>query len=705
MIPTCFLMLTSQSRRLPKPGKPKQARGYGLALLLVFIASTVLIGTSLSLTLSPSIANTLGSASMDGSKAKQVALVGLNAAQEDIKSKLAASTTVTTSYRLPSSGTTSVTMPVSPGSGSTASVGNYYVTVTKARGITYMLKVTATVGNTVYTQNKLVQIDDSQGIPLPPLIAFALRKLLKTYSGSAVKLRCTSTSTTPDVGFTTTGDFDLTTLRSCLGDSTLPLDYSGTNAAAAYSLRRLRSGYTGSAIRVRSTASGSPEQDIGFDSNGNLDTKALMSFVGANSGYVKTWYDQSTNGKNVTQSTNSKQPRIVNAGVPEMINNAPTIRFINASSTTLTTASVPLSAGSSAYTYVVVFQSANLGTDSTIVEQNSATSQAGKRGSLSIIYPGIYYRFTGEGADATAIAMPTDQLLQSTMKMNTGQNVTLYQNGNGGSSSTAAGTLSLSNACFSIASKCSNATEFLDGYISEVIVYPAALGDTQRVYLQKNEGHYFNVASMVDGYVSTWYDQSGNARDATQATTTKQPTIAATGQLAPDGTLRPSVLFDGASDYLATASSSAWPSGNANRSMNAIFETNTLSIFAAIAGWGTASTGTNSYLFFDVNRPGPGFWGFNADAGSSASVDTYYGHRVNAIKSGSNTSVYIDGALNNTSTPTLNTPSSSILTLGANTSFNNLLSGTIAEAIIYTNALSAAERVQLESSQTRYYGQ
>ena len=53
------------------------------------------------------------------------------------------------------------------------------------------------------------------------------------------------------------------------------------NAAVAYSLRKLRSGYTGSAIRVRRNVD-SLEQDFGFDSSGNLDTNGIINFFGNN---------------------------------------------------------------------------------------------------------------------------------------------------------------------------------------------------------------------------------------------------------------------------------------------------------------------------------------------------------------------------------------------------------------------------------------
>lgn len=99
-----------------------------------------------------------------------------------------------------------------------------------------------------------------------------------------------------------------------------------TDAAMAYSIRKLRTDYTGSAIRVR-RSSDNTEQDIGFDANGNLDESALTTFVGAGSGFIRTWYDQTGNGRDATQTTTGSQPRIVNAGTIDKVNSKPAIYF------------------------------------------------------------------------------------------------------------------------------------------------------------------------------------------------------------------------------------------------------------------------------------------------------------------------------------------------------------------------------------------
>jgi hypothetical protein len=103
-------------------------------------------------------------------------------------------------------------------------------------------------------------------------------------------------------------------IGSSIVQSTLLLDVY-PSAAAAYSLRKLRAAYTGSAIEVRRT--NNDVADIGFTSTGELDTAALLAFTGTgalDNGFITKWYDQSGNGRNATQTLALSQPKIVNAG-------------------------------------------------------------------------------------------------------------------------------------------------------------------------------------------------------------------------------------------------------------------------------------------------------------------------------------------------------------------------------------------------------
>ncbi len=101
-----------------------------------------------------------------------------------------------------------------------------------------------------------------------------------------------------------------------------------TGASLAYSVRKLRTAYTGSAIRVR-RSSDNTELDIGFDSNGNLNTTALLTFVGSGDGFISKWYDQSGNSNNGLQTLFGAQPKIVISGVLQTQNSLPTLFYDN----------------------------------------------------------------------------------------------------------------------------------------------------------------------------------------------------------------------------------------------------------------------------------------------------------------------------------------------------------------------------------------
>jgi hypothetical protein len=85
-------------------------------------------------------------------------------------------------------------------------------------------------------------------------------------------------------------------------------------AISAYSTRKLRTAYSGSAMRIR-RESDNVEQDIGFVSN-QLDIVSLNSFLGSDGGSVVKWYNQGTGGttNDMVQSSAGTQPKIKPSG-------------------------------------------------------------------------------------------------------------------------------------------------------------------------------------------------------------------------------------------------------------------------------------------------------------------------------------------------------------------------------------------------------
>jgi hypothetical protein len=149
------------------------------------------------------------------------------------------------------------------------------------------------------------------------------------------------------------------------------------NSAAAYSLRKLRAAYTGSAIRVRRTDL--TESDIGFTSAGNLDTTALLGFTGTgalDNGFITTWYDQSGNGRDATQTTAINQPQIVNSGSLILQNFKPAVQFDGINDNFLLSSNIPTT--NSTYSIFDV----SLPTDAV----SSDTILGGNAGSIQVRY-------------------------------------------------------------------------------------------------------------------------------------------------------------------------------------------------------------------------------------------------------------------------------------------------------------------------------
>ncbi|WGD31645.1 hypothetical protein AncyloWKF20_07455 [Ancylobacter sp. WKF20] len=84
--------------------------------------------------------------------------------------------------------------------------------------------------------------------------------------------------------------------------------------------------YTGPLLRAR-RASDNSEMEFGARGDGWLDTSALLSWAGTSSVLLVALYDQTGQARHAVQATAARQPRLVNAGVLDAVNDRPTIRF------------------------------------------------------------------------------------------------------------------------------------------------------------------------------------------------------------------------------------------------------------------------------------------------------------------------------------------------------------------------------------------
>lgn len=169
----------------------------------------------------------------------------------------------------------------------------------------------------------------------------------------------------PTISFLGTGD----------GSLPIPPEIMASSPRAAYSLRKVNAAYSGSCIKVR-RSSDNTEQDIGFAFN-DLDIAGLAAFVGANSGYVSKWYDQSGNANDAVMATTSKQPRIVNSGTLETTDSKPVMRFPTADNTIGEELTMPFAFGDGAFTVLVSAHKTSPSNNFTFVTQWFATERLG----------------------------------------------------------------------------------------------------------------------------------------------------------------------------------------------------------------------------------------------------------------------------------------------------------------------------------------
>jgi hypothetical protein len=178
-------------------------------------------------------------------------------------------------------------------------------------------------------------------------------------------------------------------------DSSLLLD-TYSSAAAAYSVRKLSSTYSGPCMKVRKDDGVDTGTDIGFDSNGNLNTADIEAHCGTDNGYVVTWYDQSGSGNDATQATAGNQPQIYNGTAVITDNNRPCLYF---PTTQILSAAGAATVGNRSRSQWSVF-SLEAGTD------YAAPWSAGLRSQIqppdSNLKPNLYVNRTGGSPSITA---------------------------------------------------------------------------------------------------------------------------------------------------------------------------------------------------------------------------------------------------------------------------------------------------------------
>jgi hypothetical protein len=266
------------------------------------------------------------------------------------------------------------------------------------------------------------------------------------------------------------------------------LDRLSVSSAAAYSLRKLRSAYTGSAIRVR-RSSDNTEADIGFTAAGDLDTVALLAHVGAGSGFVTTWYDQSGNARNAAQVTASSQPRIVNAGVVEMDGGTVPAMSFDGGDVLGTTLS-PDRTAFPELTVTTVYRTTDLTTFKALW---GADNGGFDRGQLLGSAGNNWGFLTGNTSVSQAAILNTLSpiVYTATMRVNVPGGSAVAANGVVNAPVTEA--LGSAHGTLGIGALNGGGQFAMFGFIREFIVFPSALSTADRQTLEQNQGDFYGI--------------------------------------------------------------------------------------------------------------------------------------------------------------------------------------------------------------------
>ena len=441
----------------------------------------------------------------------------------------------------------------------------------------------------------------------------------------------------------------------------------------------------------------------------------LLSFVGtsgSDNGFVKTWYDQSvTNqagdtatGNHATQATAASQPKIVSSG---SLNTDGGLLF--ASSKFGLVSSVSLGSAHS------IFAVAKTSTITSANHPNLLTNATNGRG-IGFYVDSIKDKAidSDNANNSFTFSSNTNRKLMSVTSDAT--NVNGFENGTASSDNSKS--QSLTNNDFSEIGGGSN----FAGTIEEIIVYLSDQTDN-RTAIEANIGEHYSISGIpafdnsVNGFVETWYDQSGNGRDAVQATASKQPLIVESGSLNVDSFSNPTIRFEKDSEtHLITTDSTLDP----NLEVSAFVVQKDEQVVNQNSGWvamrKSASSGQRSAFEMAVNNNSLKFrliYDPLADDTNKNDVLVTVasdGLATTSIMSGIKTSSGdLDGFFNGSSvidtTVTDNTDLGSAygITIGKHTSSTQFADGRLNEVIFYLSD-QTVNRSAIETNLANHYG-
>lgn len=229
-----------------------------------------------------------------------------------------------------------------------------------------------------------------------------------------------------------------------------------------------------------------------------------------------------------------------------------------------------------------------------------------------------------------------------------------------------------------------------------LMVYPAAA-----LWLSAGAG----VTTDVDGYVSQWYDLSGNGNHALAAFDAPARPSLVTNGFNGQAVLR----FAGAGEPLLSASSPSLAIVG-DISIYAVVQYVDFTTYNAFVGKTTVNLPASYDFYLAINSGQPVFYrgdGFAANASVAGASSPSLGvpHIVSAVMGGTGVAHYLDGLTNGTGTlSTVLGDNGDPVGIGTRNDGVTRMKGDVAEMLIFGSALSVADRLALDNYFGAKYG-
>lgn len=244
----------------------------------------------------------------------------------------------------------------------------------------------------------------------------------------------------------------------------------GGNPQCIFSLRQLAK-YVGPVLKIRRSSDNVTELFYFSTNRYGINENEILDFVGANDGFVETWYDQSGGNRHATNTTTDQQPKIVTAGAIEKKNGRPTILFSGSQSLNVTTTTFGSSFG--------VFQRNSVASVISQTTSGGATYRAMFPGSADDLY-WVHSDYSTNGGPLVNRSTTTSPLSGIV-----GAN--LFQASGFGTPDSQSVMIKTHALGFGTPSYAP-----LTGVISEILVFPTDIRD-KRTYIEQNQMEYYLI--------------------------------------------------------------------------------------------------------------------------------------------------------------------------------------------------------------------